>query len=282
MSPERANAVASPLGVSIRAVSRRFPRGVEALRSVSAEVPPGALVAVVGASGCGKTTLLRIVGGLDRADEGEVRFFEPGGAEKVADGGASERSSSSADRSVTPDRFDLGFAFQEPRLLPWRTALDNVALPLELAGVPRSDRLRRAIEALELVRLAERAEALPAALSGGMRMRVALARALVGRPRLLLLDEPFSALDEVTRMELDEELLRLRRETGVTVLLVTHAISEAVLLADRIVVLDRAPGRVRETIDVHFAPAGAPRRRAPEFGSLTTRIFELIADGGRR
>ncbi len=246
------------LGVSVKGLSRRFANGVEALRDVSLEVAPRELVAVVGASGCGKTTLLRLVGGLDRPTAGSVHF-------------------TGADRAPRePGRFDLGFAFQEPRLLPWRCARDNVALPLELAGVPRDERLERASAALALVRLRGRDRSLPRTLSGGMRMRVALARALVTRPRILLLDEPFSSLDEVTRLELDDELLRLRGETGATVLLVTHAISEAVLVADRIVVLASAPGRVRETITVDL-PRGAARRSAPGFAPLASRIFELIA-----
>lgn len=264
--------------LSVRGVSRRFPGGVEALRDVSLEVAPGELVAVVGASGCGKTTLLRIIGGLDRADSGEVRFggAEGGGGNDAVTRGAGIGGAPGASAVRRP--VDIGFAFQDARLLPWRSALANVALPLELAGMARVERRRRAEEALSLVRLSGRERSLPATLSGGMRTRVALARALVTKPRLLLLDEPFSALDEVTRLELDEELLRLRRETGVTILLVTHTISEAVLLADRIVVLARAPGRVRETIVVDLPPAGAPRRAAPGFAPLAARIFDLIAE----
>jgi len=250
---------AASLGVRVTSVSKRFEGGVEAIRGVSFEVRAGELVTVVGASGCGKTTLLRIIGGLDRGDSGEVRFVD-------------EREA-----PIAPGRFDLGYAFQEPRLLPWRTARANVELPLELAGVSASERLARATAVLELVRLRGRERALPGQLSGGMRMRVALARALVVRPRVLLLDEPFSALDEVTRLELDEELLRLRRETRVTVLLVTHSISEAVLLSDRIVVLARSPGRVLETIVVDLPPAGAARRAAAGFAPLAATIFDLIA-----
>lgn len=247
------------LGVRVVGVSRRFP-GVEALRGISLEVKPGELVAVVGASGCGKTTLLRIIGGLDRADEGRVEFVDAGGA------------------AISPGRFDLGFGFQESRLLPWRCARDNTALPLELAGVPRAERRRRAEQTLSLVRLADRTRSLPAELSGGMRMRVALARALVTKPRVLLLDEPFSSLDEVTRLELDEELLELRRATGATTLLVTHAISEAVLLADRIVVLGTRPGRVREVITVDLPERGLDRRASAGLAPLVSKILDLISE----
>ncbi|MBX3355528.1 MAG: ABC transporter ATP-binding protein [Phycisphaeraceae bacterium] len=256
------------LGLRAQSVSRRFGE-VEALRQVTMEVAPGEFVVVVGASGCGKTTLLRIIGGLERCDAGSIDFFDrEEGAAAIATAPSEAR------------RFDLGFAFQEPRLLPWRCARDNVALPLELAGVPREERRRRAVEALELVRLGARTRALPAELSGGMRMRVALARALVTKPRLLLLDEPFSALDEVTRLELDEELLRLRQESGATVLMVTHSISEALSLADRIVVLASSPGRVREELTVNLGAPGVARRGTPDFGPLTARIFEMLGERG--
>jgi len=223
------------------------------------EVLPGELVAVVGASGCGKTTLLRLVGGLDRPDEGSIDFVG-------ADG-----------RSAARGQHDLGFCFQDPRLLPWRCARDNVALPLELAGVAKAERQRRALEALAMVRLTGRERSLPGTLSGGMRMRVALARAIVTRPRVLLLDEPFSSLDELTRLELDAELLMLREATGATILLVTHAISEAVLLADRIVVLASNPGRVCDTVTVDLPERGMARRGSPGLAPLVARILDRMA-----
>lgn len=257
---------AAGLGIDVERVSRRFEgagaAGIQALQDVSITVQPRELVAVVGASGCGKTTLLRIVGGLDRPTSGSVAFLDEGGTAV----------------SIAPR--DLGFCFQDPRLLPWRCARDNAALPLELAGVGRAERRRRADEALSLVRLGGRERSLPATLSGGMRMRVALARAIVTRPRVLLLDEPFSALDEVTRMELDGELLRLREATGATILLVTHAISEAVLLADRIVVLGAHPGRVRSVITVDLPQRGLDRRASPGLAPLAARILDLIAERG--
>lgn len=254
MSHERGQA---PLGVRAIAVTRRFGE-VEALRAVSIDAAPGEFVAVVGASGCGKTTLLRIIGGLDRPDEGRVEFFDAEGPVRA------------------PGAFDLGFCFQEGRLLPWRCARDNAALPLELAGVPRAERRRRAEQALSLVRLGDRMSALPSELSGGMRMRVAMARAIVTAPRLLLLDEPFSSLDEVTRLELDGELAALRHATGATVLLVTHSILEAVLLADRVIVISRSPGRVAAECVVDLPERGLDRRRSPGLGPLSARILDAI------
>ncbi|MFO0894007.1 MAG: ABC transporter ATP-binding protein [Phycisphaerales bacterium] len=245
------------LGVRVSGVGRTFADGTEALRGVSFQAEPGSFTAIVGASGCGKTTLLRIVGGLERPDTGRVEFLDPRGP--AASGAAAP-----------------GFCFQEPRLLPWRTVLDNVALPLELAGVPRPERRRRAAEALAAARLEGRHGARPSQLSGGMRMRAALARALVTGPRLLLLDEPFASLDEVTRLELDEELARLHRERGVSILLVTHSIQEAAALAERIVLLDRGPGRVRRQVEVSLPGEGAAKRASAAFASLTAALMEEL------
>ena len=166
-----------PVKLSLRHVSRTFEGGVHAVADVSFDVAAGSLVALVGPTGCGKTTLLRLSGGLDRPDAGTI------------------------DRSPTSVP---GFSFQEPRLLPWRSVRRNVELPLELAGESPATRREAALRALDLVELADARDMLPHQLSGGMRMRAALARAIVGRPGLLLLDEPFGALDEVTRMQLDE------------------------------------------------------------------------------
>ncbi len=229
----------TPPAIRLAGVRRTFTAAdgtaLVALDGLDLEVAPHEVVAVIGPNGSGKSTLLRIVGGLLAADAGTVEV---------------------EGRTVTgPDRA-VGFVFQEPRLLPWRDALANVAYPLELAGTPRDEREVRALEMLRLVGLAGFAPARPHRLSGGMRQRVALARALALRPSVLLLDEPFSALDALTRERFDIELLGLWEKTATTVVLVTHSISEAVLVADRTVVLSARPGRVATIV-----PSGLPRPR---------------------
>ncbi|HTT70363.1 MAG TPA: ABC transporter ATP-binding protein [Anaeromyxobacteraceae bacterium] len=226
------------------------------LEGVSLELAAGRFAAVVGPSGCGKTTLLRMVGGLERPDAGRVLL---GGDARVS------------------------FCFQDARLLPWRSALDNVALPLELAGVARGERRERAHEALSRVQLGDRGGARPAELSGGMRMRVALARALVTRPALLLLDEPFGALDEVTRQELDDELLELWQASGMTALLVTHSIAEAAYLAGEVVVLSRGPGRVVLRRETALPVRGPDARATRAFQEHVVALQRALAAGaGRR
>ncbi len=194
------------------------------------------IVAVVGPNGCGKSTLLRVISGLLPPDRGSVLAF---------------------DSTVAGPEPRIGLVFQEPRLLPWRDVLGNVAFPLELAGVGRSERETRAHEALRLTGLDGFARAYPDQLSGGMAQRAALARALAPEPDALLLDEPFSALDAMTRERLDDELLRLWGETGSTILLVTHSISEAVFLSDRVLVMSQRPGRI-----IAEVPVGAERPRS--------------------
>jgi NitT/TauT family transport system ATP-binding protein len=205
------------------------------LDDVSFYVPSHGVVAVLGPNGSGKSTLLRLLAGLLVPDSGNVLID---GA-PVAD----------ADQRV-------GLVFQEPRLLPWRTALDNVAFPLELAGVAREERTERARALLELVGLTGFARAYPQQMSGGMRQRAAIARALVRDPQILLLDEPFSALDALTRERFNAELLDIWQRTGTTIVIVTHSIPEAVFLADEVVVLTDRPGRVAARVEV---PLGRPR-----------------------
>jgi NitT/TauT family transport system ATP-binding protein len=207
-----------------------------ALSGIDLTVAQGEVVAIVGPNGSGKSTLLRVMAGLLRPDEGSV----------AADGVPVDAPS---------DR--VGLVFQEPRLLPWRDTISNVAFPLELAGVGRAERVERARAALELVGLRSFDHAFPAQLSGGMAQRASLARALVGHPSVLLLDEPFSALDALTREHLDLELQALWGRTAMTLVVVTHSIPEAVLLADRVVVLTARPGRVVADIRVE---APRPRR----------------------
>jgi ABC-type nitrate/sulfonate/bicarbonate transport system ATPase subunit len=207
-----------------------------ALDGIDLTVEPGQIVSLIGPNGSGKSTLLRVVAGLLRPDRGEVRL----------DGEAID----------APDP-RIGLVFQEPRLLPWRSTARNVAYPLELAGTPRTDRDRRVDELLRLVDLEAARASKPDELSGGMRQRAALARSLALQPRLLLLDEPFSALDELTRERLNVELLALWARTATTIVVVTHSIQEAIFLGDRVVVLSDGPGRVVADI-----PVTLPRPRS--------------------
>lgn len=242
-----------------RNLTHRFPNGsggLTALQDVSLTVPRRGFVCVVGPSGCGKTTLLRLLSGLIEPSEGQV-FFEG--------------------KQLERPRRRIGFVFQEANLMPWRSTLDNVLLPLELEGVAAEDAQRRVRSMIELVGLQGFEEARPADLSGGMAQRVALARALVHQPDLLLLDEPFGSLDALTRERMSTEVMRIWRESEVTVLMVTHSIEEAVLLADRVVVLSERPGTV--VLDL---PIGLPRPRAlemtytEEFGELAARVRSAI------
>lgn len=220
--------------IALRGVRKRFEGaagdegGTDALAKIDLEIAEGSFVALVGPSGCGKSTLLRVVAGLETATEGEVEVRA---------------------------REAIAYVFQDAHLLPWRTVAGNVALPLELRGAPKGAIDAAVAEALASVELADFADRYPATLSGGMRMRASIARALVTRPRLLLMDEPFAALDEITRHRLDERLLALWRAQRFTVLFVTHGIFEATFLAERAVVLSRRPGRV-----VHDGPIELPTR----------------------
>lgn len=238
--------------VRVEGVSRTFPGGIRAVEGVNLEVGAGEFVAVLGPSGCGKSTLLRIIAGLDRADAGRVEV----GAKGVA------------------------YVFQDAHLLPWRDVVGNVALPLELAGVGKGERVERAMRVIGEVGLGEFAGRYPAELSGGMRMRVSLARALVTGPGLLLMDEPFAALDEITRQKLDERLWRLWREHGMTVLFVTHSIAEATFLAERAVVLTRRPARVvvDRRIELPGERVGAIRGE-PEFAREMRVLYEALEEG---
>ncbi len=220
----------------LRGIGHRFPGGVQALAGVSLEVMRGEVLCLLGASGCGKSTLLRIAAGLLEPAQGAVEW--PGG------------------------RPPIGFVFQDATLMPWARALDNVALPLRIAGMPRAGRHARAAAALGALGLAGFERAFPAQLSGGMRMRVAIARALVTDPPLLLMDEPFAALDEITRWRLNDELLALRQARGTTIVFVTHSTAESAYLADRVAVLSPRPGRLSALLD--FAPMARGRHARSE------------------
>jgi NitT/TauT family transport system ATP-binding protein len=228
------------------------------LRNISFDVRQGEIVSLIGESGCGKTTLLRIIQGLVRFDAGAV----------LVDGAS----------VVKPGR-DRGFVFQQASLLPWRSARHNVEFGLELAGVPAAERARRVTGLLDLVGLSHAGDQFPHQLSGGMQQRIGLARALAIEPAILLMDEPFSALDAQTREILQSELLRIHEETGKTTLFVTHDLDEAIYLSDRIVVLGAKPGRVKEILDVPFArprPELPVLRAEPGFYGLRSAIWSLI------
>ena len=241
-------------------VSKRFAgtdgRPLEVLRGVSFDLPAGAIVAIVGPSGAGKSTLLNLAAGLIHPDGGAVRVL-------------------GTDTSGAPDWGRVGYMFQDDRLLPWRVALANVTLALEAGSMPAPERRRRARAALDMVGLADFADAYPHQLSGGMRSRVALARSLVGEPELLLMDEPFSRLDPQTRSSLHRELLRIRDLRALSILFVTHDVEEAVVLADRIVVLSARPGRVRETVELAMPQ---PRAGTAEASRLVNRLRAMLEE----
>jgi NitT/TauT family transport system ATP-binding protein len=242
-------------GIAVRAkgVRRVFDGGVEAVAGIDLTFPAGEFTALLGPSGCGKSTFLRMVAELDRPTAGTIELEGDVG------------------------RGTLGFVFQDPHLLPWRSVLDNVALPLELRDTGRAERRERARAALEDVGLGDALTRFPAELSGGMRMRAALARAMVTSPKLLLLDEPFAALDEITRQRLDDQLRALHAARGMTVLFVTHSIGEAAYLAERAIVFSPRPARVvlDRAIDLpreRDASIRGDARFAHEMGALHTGL----------
>jgi len=226
---------------------------VEALRDVSLDIAPADFVALLGPSGCGKSTLLRLIAGLDRPDAGRLTW----------------------DAGHAPTPGEIGFVFQDATLLPWASAADNVFLPLRLRGMTRRQATPQVNDALQRVGLAGFEMARPRQLSGGMRMRVSIARALVTRPRLLLMDEPFAALDEFTRHRLQEDLLTLWQELGCTVVFVTHSIYEAAFLARRIVLLTPRPGRIDQEIDSPLRPGAAARLDAAYMALVATVSREM-------
>jgi NitT/TauT family transport system ATP-binding protein len=233
---------------------------VEGLRAVSLAVQGAEFVALIGPSGCGKSTLLKLTAGLIDAGAGEVRVLGRPPAEAKA-----ARA--------------FGFVFQDPVLLPWRTALENVQLLLEVTGVARAERAERARALLELVGLADFGDKLPSELSGGMQQRVGIARALSLDPAILLMDEPFGALDEITRDRMNQELLALWEKTRKTVLFVTHSIAEAVFLADRVVVLSPHPGTVRAVIGIDVPrPRLDDVKDTPAFHGHVRRLRMLLRD----
>jgi NitT/TauT family transport system ATP-binding protein len=234
-------------------------RLLHVLRNLSFDMRQGEVVSLIGESGCGKTTLLRIIQGLVRMDSGTVSV----------DG-----------RTVTGPGRDRGFVFQQASLLPWRTARHNVEFGLELQGMPRAARTERAAKLLELVGLGHAVDQYPHQLSGGMQQRIGLARALAIDPAILLMDEPFSALDAQTRETLQVELMRIHEQTSKTTLFVTHDLDEAIYLSDRVVVLAANPGRVQQIINVPFRhprPELVELRAASEFQEIRREMWSLIS-----
>ncbi|MBX6388120.1 MAG: ABC transporter ATP-binding protein [Frankia sp.] len=263
--------------VEVRGLDKVFPVSgggqTVALSGIDLTVAPGEFVSLIGPSGCGKSTLLRLVADLLEPSAGEVRVFgKPAGEARRGQ--------------------DYGIAFQQAGLLEWRTVAGNVELPLQVHGVRKKERRARARDLLALVGLADFADHWPAQLSGGMQQRVAIARALAERPRLLLLDEPFGALDEMTRERMQAELARIRHETATTVILVTHSIPEAVFLSDRVAVMSPRPGRITRIVDIDLPNrVGAPGesggladaddvREQSAFFAAVTAVREALRAGG--
>jgi len=233
-------------------------RAVEAVTAVDLEIAAGEFVSLIGPSGCGKSTLMRLFADLDSPTSGTLEVFG---------------------KSAKAARLDqeYGIAFQQAGLLPWRTVVQNIALPLELHGVSYAERAERAEQLADLVGLTDFRNHRPDQLSGGMQQRVAIARSLAEKPRLLLMDEPFGALDEMTRERMQGELARIVARTGAAVVFVTHSIPEAVFLSDRVVVMSPRPGRITAEIEVPFGKDRAELlRESPEFFAKVTEVREAL------
>jgi NitT/TauT family transport system ATP-binding protein len=235
----------------LRSISKTFDSGTQAIAALDLDVRAGEFLSLVGPSGCGKSTALRIIAGLIAPTTGTVEW-----------------------PATKPE---IGFVFQEPTLMPWRTSLDNARLPLELKGISRGDAEARSHKALARVGLGGFEKAYPRELSGGMKMRVSIARAIAAQPKLLLMDEPFAALDELTRHALNDDLLKLAREDGITVIFVTHSVYESAYLSDRVVVMTPRPGRI--AADIALSPPAARNeqwRLTPTFTDAAGKISAAL------
>lgn len=255
MEGRAGNAMGSQSLLTLRDVGKTFSNGVTALEKVDLTIRQGDFLSLLGPSGCGKSTALRLIAGLSTPTTGLIGWHGDGG----------------------PDRSSIGFVFQEPTLLPWASVFDNVWLPLRLRGISRAAATPAIREMIARVRLTGFEDAMPRELSGGMKMRVSIARGLVTKPRLLLMDEPFAALDEITRFRLNHDLLELWQEERFTVVFVTHSVFESVFLSNRIVVMAARPGRVFDEIAVD---ADYPRdevfRTSPEYAALCRQASQVL------
>ena len=245
--------------IELDQVDKRFANGVAAVQALSIAIAAGQFVSLLGPSGCGKSTVLRLVAGLEQPSAGRVRV-----------GGEAAQARSTA----------MSYVFQEPTLMPWARVLDNVALPLRIQGAVRATARAKAQQALVAVGLADRADAYPAQLSGGMKMRASLARALVTRPAVLLLDEPFAALDEITRHRLNDELLALWGTQVPTAVFVTHSVFEAVYLSQRVLVMGGGPGRLVADLPIALSYPRTPALRLqPQFTQHCRAVSEALERG---
>lgn len=256
-----AGAPAKVAAVEVRGIDKHFETAsgiVNALERINLTVADDEFVSLIGPSGCGKSTLMRLIADLDTPSAGELTVFG---------------------KTATQARLDqdYGIAFQQAGLLPWRTVAANVALPLELHGVASAARRSRVAELLDMVGLNEFADRFPDQLSGGMQQRVAIARSLAEEPRLLLMDEPFGALDEMTREKMQTDLVRIAADTGAAVVFVTHSIPEAVFLSDRVVVMSPRPGRIRQIVPMRLGAAAGREDRTDELRE-DTAFFEMVTE----
>ncbi len=249
--------------VALRGIDKVFPSGLAALQGLDFDVRPGEFLALLGPSGCGKSTALRIIAGLSAPTAGTVGW--PAAAQASADGAAAPQSR-------------IGFVFQEPTLMPWASVFDNAALPLKLKGVAAAVAAERVDAVLGRVGLRSFSGAYPRELSGGMRMRVSIARALVTEPQLLLMDEPFAALDEITRFALNDDLLRMWQALRTTIVFVTHSVFELVYLANRVLVMAARPGRLFAEIAVDAPyPRDESFRTSADYGAICRRTSQVLA-----
>jgi NitT/TauT family transport system ATP-binding protein len=256
-SLRHASSAHTPL-LSLKGVGKAYSTGVVALQNVDLTIRQGEFLSLLGPSGCGKSTVLRLIAGLGALSQGSVEW--------------SEQERHAAQRGI-------GFVFQEPTLMPWATVFSNIYLPLKLRGVSKAEARPQIEHAIEQVGLAGFAKAYPRELSGGMRMRVSIARALIARPQIMLLDEPFAALDEITRFKLNDDLLRLWSDQKWTVVFVTHSVYESVYLSNRIVVMTARPGRVHADVSIEEPyPRDQNYRTSPLYNEYCRNVSNLLAE----